>query len=94
VGGLLSWVEPGHLSSTVKQHLGCIRMLCDWLVTGQVMPTDPAHSVRGGPRHSVTKGVTTVLSSEEARAAHRDGVSVFPGFFKRGLDCRERQQQR
>jgi site-specific recombinase XerD len=52
---------------TVKQHLACIRMLFDWLVTGQVMPTNPAHSVRG-PRHSVSKGSTPVLSSEEATA--------------------------
>jgi hypothetical protein len=52
---------------TVKQHLACIRMLSDWLVIGQVMPTNPAHSVRG-PRHSVTKGSTPVLPSEEATA--------------------------
>jgi site-specific recombinase XerD len=52
---------------SVKQHLACIRMLFDWLVTGQVMPVNPAHSVRG-PRHSVSKGVTPVLSSEEATA--------------------------
>ncbi len=52
---------------SVKQHLACIRMLFDWLVTGQVMPANPAHSVRG-PRHSVSKGVTPVLSSEEATA--------------------------
>jgi integrase/recombinase XerD len=52
---------------SVKQHLACIRMLFDWLVTGQVMPSNPAHSVRG-PRHSVSKGVTPVLSSEEATA--------------------------
>src|ERR1022692_3062718 len=52
---------------TVKQHLACIRMLFDWLVIGQVMPTNPAHSVRG-PRHSVSKGSTPVLSSEEATA--------------------------
>lgn len=58
----------GKLSApTVKQHLACIRMLFDWLVTGQVMPTNPAHSVRG-PRHSVSKGATPVLSSEEASA--------------------------
>jgi hypothetical protein len=31
------------------------------------MPANPAHSVRG-PRHSVTNGVTPVLSSEEATA--------------------------
>ena len=52
---------------SVKQHLACIRMLFDWLVTGQVVPVNPAHSVRG-PRYSVNKGVTPVLSSEEATA--------------------------
>jgi integrase/recombinase XerD len=52
---------------SVKQHLACIRMLFDWLFTGQVVPVNPAHSVRG-PRHSVSKGVTPVLSSEEATA--------------------------
>src|ERR1700682_4997697 len=31
------------------------------------MPSNPAHSVRG-PRHSVSQGVTPVLSSEEATA--------------------------
>jgi len=39
-------------------------MLFDWLVTGQVIPLNPAHSVRG-PRHSVKKGKTSVLSAEE-----------------------------
>jgi site-specific recombinase XerD len=52
---------------SVKQHLACIRMMFDWLVTGQVVPSNPAHSVRG-PRHSVSKGSTPVLSSEEATA--------------------------
>ena len=51
---------------SVKQHLACLRMLFDWLVTGQVLPSNPAHSVRG-PRHSVMKGATAVISSEEAR---------------------------
>src|SRR5712692_7376450 len=39
----------------------------DWLVTEQVVPSNPAHAVRG-PRFSVSKGVTPVLSSEEASA--------------------------
>ena len=47
---------------TVKQHLACIRMLFDWLVTGQVIASNPAHAVRG-PRHSVMKGAITVMSS-------------------------------
>jgi integrase/recombinase XerD len=50
----------------VKQHLAAIRMLFDWLVTGQVIPQNPAHAVRG-PRHSVKKGKTSVLSAEEMR---------------------------
>lgn len=52
---------------SVKQHLAGIRMLFDWLVTGQVVPSNPAQAVRG-PRHSVSKGATPVLSSEEATA--------------------------
>jgi integrase/recombinase XerD len=76
--GELRQVHPMHVAAyierlqgeraapTVKQHLACIRMLFDWLVTGQVVPVNPAHAVRG-PRHLVTKGSTPVLSSEEAR---------------------------
>ena len=51
---------------TVKQHLAAIRMLFDWLVTGQVVPVNPAWSVRG-PKHVVKRGKTPVLSSAEAR---------------------------
>jgi integrase/recombinase XerD len=51
---------------TVKQHLAAIRMLFDWLVTGQVVSTNPAASVRG-PKHIVKKGRTPVLKADEAR---------------------------
>jgi site-specific recombinase XerD len=51
---------------TVKQHLAAIRMLFDWLVVGQVLPMNPASSVRG-PKHVVKKGKTMVLSAEQAR---------------------------
>jgi site-specific recombinase XerD len=51
---------------TVKQHLAAIRMLFDWLVVGQVLPMNPATSVRG-PKHVVKKGKTPVLSAKEAR---------------------------
>jgi site-specific recombinase XerC len=44
---------------TVKQHLAAIRMLFDWLVTGQIVATNPAHAVRG-PKHVVKTGKTTV----------------------------------
>ena len=39
-------------------------MLFDWLVTGHIMESNPAHAVRG-PKHSVRKGNTSVLSAEE-----------------------------
>jgi site-specific recombinase XerD len=55
-----------HSRPTVKQHLAAIRMLFDWLVTGQVMRTNPAASVRG-PKHVVKKGRTPVLKADEAR---------------------------
>ena len=45
---------------TVKQRLAAIRHLFDWLVTGQVVPVNPAASVRG-PSHSVKRGKTPVL---------------------------------
>lgn len=51
---------------TVKQHLAAIRMLFDWLVTGHVVPHNPATSVRG-PKHIVKRGKTPVLTADEAR---------------------------
>ena len=52
---------------TVKLRLAAIRHLFDWLVTGQVMPVNPASSVRG-PSHSIKRGKTPVLDPSEARA--------------------------
>ena len=57
--------HPGAVP-TVKQHLAAIRVLCDWLVVRQVLPTNPAAAVRG-PKHVVTKGATPVLTTEETR---------------------------
>jgi site-specific recombinase XerD len=51
---------------TVKQNLAAVRMLFDWLVTGQVVPVNPAASVRG-PSHVVVRGKTPVLSADQAR---------------------------
>ena len=60
--------ELGQVRSapTVKQRLAAIRHLFDWLVIGQVVPVNPAGSVRG-PSHSVKRGKTPVLAPEEAR---------------------------
>lgn len=73
----LARIEPLHVAAyrehvlaqysipTVKQHLAAIRMLFDWLVTGHILTTNPASSVRG-PRYSVSRGATPVLSSDQA----------------------------
>jgi site-specific recombinase XerD len=51
---------------TVKQQLAAIKHLFDWLVTGQVVPVNPAAAVRG-PSHIVRQGKTPVLDPAEAR---------------------------
>ncbi|SAK41828.1 phage integrase family protein [Caballeronia hypogeia] len=64
-----SWVElqtQTHSAPTVKQRLAAIRHLFDWLVTGQIVPHNPAASVRG-PSHTTNKGKTPVLDATEAR---------------------------
>jgi site-specific recombinase XerD len=74
----LHQVQPVHVAAyieqlgqrvsapTVKQHLAAIRRLFDFLVIGQVLPTNPAASVRG-PRHVVTEGKSPILEAEEVR---------------------------
>lgn len=80
VNGLreLADIEPVHIAAyvetlqtrlaapSVKQHLAAIKMLFDWLVIGQVLAVNPASAVRG-PKHSVKKGKTPVLTAEETR---------------------------
>jgi site-specific recombinase XerD len=65
-----AWVElqtREHAPPTAKQRLAALRHLFDWLVMGQIVPVNPAASVRG-PRHIVKAGKTPVLEPEEARA--------------------------
>ena len=64
-----TWIEGQtrtHAAPTVKQRLAAIRHLFDWLVTGQIVATNPAGSVRG-PAYRVKTGKTPVLEAEEAR---------------------------
>ena len=71
-------IEPVHIAAyieqlgthlakpSVKQNLAAIRMLFDWLVVGQVVAANPAAPVRG-PKYTVKKGKTAVLTADEAR---------------------------
>ncbi|MEK4035847.1 tyrosine-type recombinase/integrase [Methylocystis sp. IM2] len=67
IGIYVEALTRSHSAPTAKQRLAAIRMLFDWLVTGQIVPTNPAASVRG-PKHVVKVGKTPVLDPSEARA--------------------------
>lgn len=72
-----AWVEAlgrSHAAPTVKLRLAGVRMLFDWLVVGQVVPVNPAASVRG-PKHVVKRGKTPVLAREDARRL-LDGIDA------------------
>jgi site-specific recombinase XerD len=66
VGAYIEALSFARSAPTAKQHLAAIRHLFDWLVMGQVVPQNPAASVRG-PSHSVRRGKTPVLDPTEAR---------------------------
>jgi site-specific recombinase XerD len=64
-----AWVEQLQqecAAPSVKQALAAVRMLFDWLVTGQVVAANPAAAVRG-PAHVVKTGKTPVLDGAEWR---------------------------
>jgi site-specific recombinase XerD len=83
-----TWIEAGTrelAAPSVKQRLAALRHLFDWLVNGQVIPINPAHTVRG-PRHVVTSGQTPVLDPAEARALLDSiDVSTVAGLRDRAL---------
>ena len=93
----LAQVEPVHVAAfvetqlklhskpTVKQRLAALRMLFDWMVVGQIMPTNPAHAVRG-PKHTQRRGKTPVLQADEARTL-LDSIDTgsLPGLRDRAL---------
>jgi site-specific recombinase XerD len=66
VAAYVERLQGAAAAPSVKQELAAIRMLFDWLVVGQVMPANPASSVRG-PTHVVKSGKTPVLDGGEWR---------------------------
>lgn len=78
-------------AQTVKQELAAIRALFDYLVTGQIVPFNPASSVRG-PSYSIDEGKTPVLTREQARTllesialVRKDGTTDLIGLRDRAL---------
>src|SRR5271170_237360 len=66
VAGFIEELSRARSAPTAKLRLAALRHLFDWMVTGQIMPTNPAAAVRG-PRHIVRRGKTPVLDPAEAR---------------------------
>jgi site-specific recombinase XerD len=58
-------LQQEHSAPGVKQQLAAVRILFDWLITSQVLPTNPAAAVRG-PK-VVKTGKTPVLEGAEWR---------------------------
>ena len=66
-------------------------MLFDWLVTGPVVPSNPAHSQKD-PKHVVNRGKTPVPSLDDARTlfesipvTRKDGTPDLLGLRDRAL---------
>jgi site-specific recombinase XerD len=66
VATYIETLQQTHSAPSVKQQLAAVRMLFDWLITGQIMPANPASAVRG-PKHVVKTGKTPVLEGVEWR---------------------------
>lgn len=66
VAAYIEELQKSLAAPSVKQNLAAIRMLFDWLVVGQIVPFNPASSVRG-PKHVVKRGKTPVLTADQAR---------------------------
>lgn len=66
VGAFIEQLTRGRSAPTAKLRLAALRHLFDWLVTGQIVASNPAASVRG-PSHVQRVGKTPVLDNKEAR---------------------------
>jgi site-specific recombinase XerD len=66
VAARVEQLQAQHEAPSVKQQLAAVRQLFDWLITGQIVPVNPAAAVRG-PTHIVKTGRTPVLDAAEWR---------------------------
>src|SRR5260370_31904804 len=64
VAAYIEQLGAGMAKPSVKQHLAAIRQLFDYLVTGGILPSNPAGAVRG-PKYVVKRGKTPVLSADQ-----------------------------
>ena len=57
VAAYIEQLQKARSAPTAKLRLAALRHLIDWMVIGQIMPTNPAAAVRG-PRQIVRRGKT------------------------------------
>jgi hypothetical protein len=62
-GTYIEELQTAVQAPSVKQQPAAIRMLFNWLVTGQIVPNDPAAAERG-PEHVVKTGKTSVHQAD------------------------------
>ena len=63
VGEWIEQLQENHGAAGVKQQLAAVRMMFNWLITGQIAPVNPAAAVRG-PKLVVKTGKTPVLDGK------------------------------
>ena len=66
VAAYIEQLQTELAAPSVKQHLSAIRMLGQYLVIHQILPTNPAASVRG-PKHVVKTGKTPALENDDVK---------------------------
>ena len=66
VGEWIEQLQENHGPAGVKQQLAAVRMMFNWLITGQVAPVNPAAAVRG-PKLIIKTCTTPVLDGAEWR---------------------------
>jgi site-specific recombinase XerD len=65
VAAYIEQLTTTHKPASVKLSLSAVRMLCDFLVTEQIIPHNPTAGVKA-PRLSRTTGATPILTTGEA----------------------------
>ena len=81
VATYIEQLQRARSAPTAKLRLAALRHLFDWMVVGQIMPTNPAAAVRG-PRHIVRRGKTPVLVKDIAQVV----IGAAPRLGQFGID--------
>jgi site-specific recombinase XerD len=72
VAAYIEQLQKARSAPTAKLRLAALKHLFDWMVIGQIMPTNPAAAVRG-PRHIVRRRSPCALAAI-ARARRSPGA--------------------